>query len=296
MSHANRLAHTNRSVYVNRLACAPGTKEHFDQTGTCYNDKMLIKMIKSFNKLNPSDQINIDQIRNESSGGGNLTQKLWKNLKSRVKDCPNEWCWLNKKFVKRIKDPKLHMFTFKPKIPKGKDTWLSTIDIERVMDQFQEYDPTFKFLGAVPIDFETAPHYKHTFQNMNLDDLKRQGFTKIAIVLNTDPHDEPGAHWISCFIDTKLREFQFFDSLGKRAPKQVTEWFKRLNADQDPKYYFVWNDTPHQLENNECGVYSLNFIIHRLLGVPFKQYVKNVHRDAQMNQQRNIIFLPAKYQ
>jgi hypothetical protein len=37
---------------------------------------------------------------------------------------------------------------------KNKYEWLSSVDIESVMDQYEEKYPEFKFLGPTPIDFD----------------------------------------------------------------------------------------------------------------------------------------------
>lgn len=260
-------------------------KKNFKNIGSCYSSDALKKMAISYNKLNPHDPIMVDVA----------PMKLWNQIKSKVKNCSNEWCWLDQDFVKKIHDENIKKYTFKPKIPRGKDTWLSTSDINKVMEQFEKVDPSFIFLGAVPIDFETAPFYKESFAKLLLNDLESKGINKIGIVFNMDPHYKSGSHWAAAFIDSSLREFQYFDSLGKKPHKRVRKWFTNLNKYEDPKYYLVWNDSQHQLENNECGVYSLNFIIHRLLGVPFKKIVANVIRDTRMNKQRKIIFLPNQY-
>ena len=48
--------------------------------------------------------------------------------------------------------------SFKPYQPdkweKNPNTWLSTIDINRVMEQYEDAYPNFQYLGANPIDFD----------------------------------------------------------------------------------------------------------------------------------------------
>ena len=43
---------------------------------------------------------------------------------------------------------------FRPEGPQGKFEWLSTIDINQVLKQYEEKYADFLFLGAVPIDFD----------------------------------------------------------------------------------------------------------------------------------------------
>ena len=42
---------------------------------------------------------------------------------------------------------------FRPEGPQGRFEWLSTLDINKVLYQYEEKYPDFKFLGAVPLDF-----------------------------------------------------------------------------------------------------------------------------------------------
>ena len=44
---------------------------------------------------------------------------------------------------------------------------------------------------------------------------------KLGIILNTDPHNKSGEHWISMFVNIKKRFIVYFDSNGNEAPKQV---------------------------------------------------------------------------
>mgnify|MGYP006897233767 CR=1 FL=1 len=60
-------------------------------------------------------------------------------------------------FVTKLHDPEIKDNTFRPKGPQGKFEWLSTVDINKVMEQYHHSHPDFKFLGAVPIDFDDLP-------------------------------------------------------------------------------------------------------------------------------------------
>ena len=61
--------------------------------------------------------------------------------------------------------------TFRPKTPKSwyknNTEWLSTIDIEKVLNQYEDLYPDFQFIGAVPIDFD----YKFSIGRCVIDEL-----------------------------------------------------------------------------------------------------------------------------
>lgn len=51
-----------------------------------------------------------------------------------------------------------------------------------------------------------------------------------------------------------------------------------------------YNHIQHQLDNSECGVYSINFIINLVEGKTFEDIIKNVVRDDDMNENRKLFF------
>ena len=74
----------------------------------------------------------------------NKTKKqLWYSIYKRLKYiCPSEYCWIDLDFIQNIPDTnlreKLQFFTFKPKITRTQNSWLSTQDINNVLQQYQE--------------------------------------------------------------------------------------------------------------------------------------------------------------
>jgi hypothetical protein len=53
-----------------------------------------------------------------------------------------------------------------------------------------------------------------------------------------------------------------------------------------------YNTIKHQLQNNECGVYAIYFMLQRLLGKDFNEIIQNIVRDKEMNHFRQYIFRP----
>jgi hypothetical protein len=134
---------------------------------------------------------------------------------------------------------------------------------------------------------------------MSLTKHYKNGIKKIGIVYNTDPSTKEGEHWISSIIDLEginrnrllnMNEFKnvknikrskerkklekiedetihgmyFFDSVSDPAPKQVKKLYKRLKTqagELGKNLHFFQNDVPHQLGNNECGIYSITLFI-----------------------------------
>ena len=110
-----------------------------------------------------------------------------------------------------------------PKIwEKNKNTWLNSLDIARVMKQFEEAYDIFRFLGPSPIDYATIKNNMCVYPeicNLNINVMKQKGITCVGIIFNTDYHYESGSHWVCVYIDITKNIFFFFDSTGDEPQK-----------------------------------------------------------------------------
>jgi hypothetical protein len=214
-------------------------------------------------------------------------RQLWYSIYKRLnKICKHEFCWVALDFIKLISDPylreKLKYFTFKPQMTKQRYSWISTTDINKVLQQYQDFDKTFKFIGALPSDFYNYVHLKYH----EIPWYKRVGF-----VFNLDTHDKPGSHWVSMLIDNTTKTIEYFDSIGKPPNKYINK-FIAIIAQMLPHHKVRINNITHQLQNSECGIYAMYFIIQRLMGKTFDHIKSHVIRDKQMNKFRDYIFTP----
>ena len=262
------------------MHCAPHSK---NKPYTCFSDKALVKIAKKINE-ETQDKIDLYNIKD--------TKVLHNEIKKKLSHtCKTEWCWIEQDFIYNIRNDK-DFDVFKPERPKGKKEWLSTIDIDDVLNQYVKLYPDFYYYGALPIDFQEI--------NMELSKIKlkshiNDGIYKIGIVFNHDKHNEPGSHWVAMFIDIDNESIEYFDSAADPPPIEIKR-FMKLCKDQEKecgcKFTLRVNKKQHQYKDTECGVYSLNFIIQRLKGHSFKQIVNNVIRDERMNKKRSIYFRP----
>jgi hypothetical protein len=96
------------------------------------------------------------------------------------------------------------------------------------------------------------------------------GKTKLGIVFNLDKHGQGGSHWISMYVDLDDNYMFFMDSAGDPVPKQVDVLAKRIikqGLELSPKKHIHYHENcpmEHQYSDNECGMYSLYFIITML--------------------------------
>jgi len=270
--------------------CAPSNNK---KDYTCYSDSSLIKMKNLWNARHPDHKIQTDS-----------PYEIWSQLRSNMSDvCDTETCWLKQQFIANDVDKELSSYTFTPKSPKSwtknPTEWLSSVDIENVMKQYEKTYKCFDFLGPSPIDFDTSVMYgKCVWEELCNFDLKKhvsKGKHKIGIIFNTDPHYKSGSHWISLFINTKKGFIFFFDSNGDPAPKEIVVLCNRvIQQAKDMGLDLQFNQNApleHQYENTECGMYSLYFIISLMMDTHDPTYfMKHRITDNMMKQMRYKFF------
>jgi hypothetical protein len=216
--------------------------------------------------------------------------------------CQKEECWLSqlkdKTLVEKIKE-----YIFAPKQPKewskNPNEWLSNYDIFNVARQYEMTYPEFEFIGPTTIDFDTKAKdlggncVEAKLCQFSLLDQKKKGKTRFGVVFNLDRHDQSGSHWVSLFIDIGARIIFFFDSAAGGVPNEVRVFIDRVveqGSQIGVKFRVYDNGTfQHQYGNNECGMYSLFFIITMLTGVlPDSTEVLSVKQRINLFLQKKI--------
>lgn len=276
-----------RKKYAN---CGAGYSR---KRGTCYPDNSLLKMKEFWNLSYPTNK-----IKSSSAGG------IWKQLSHKMNNtCEKENCWLEQPFMRGKIDKEMYDL-FAPKQPKSwkkqPNEWLTNVDIENVLKQYEKKYKCFKFLGPFPIDFDTSLGMSCVSDEMCKFDLKyyiNKKKHKIGFVFNTDTHDKDGEHWISLFINIKTGEIFFFDSAGDKIKPQIQDFVYRViqqGKQITPSIHFKFDENApftHQRSTTECGMYSLYFLINMLQDKINKKTLKTTRiPDSKMLEYRNIYF------
>jgi hypothetical protein len=273
--------------------CSPKDKYSINKF-SCYTDESLIKLRDKWNARHPDSKIN-----------SNDALEIHDMLNAKLKNvCNKESCWLKQsshfgEISRDLKD------SFAPESPaewkKNPNEWLSSVDIIKVMKQYEKAYKCFDFIGPSPIDFNKHKLYGECVWeelcNFNLKDEIDKGKFKIGIILNTDPHYKPGQHWVSMFINIKKGIIFYFDSTGDPAPPEIVEFVEKIKKQGNslrPKIKFKYDSSEgfeHQNGNTECGIYSLYFIVQMLQDKLTTQYLKT-HRikDEYVNKFRKVYF------
>lgn len=245
-----------------KAKCSPTAT---DNSFSCYSDKALEKIKHFWNARHPDAKIT---AKNDKD--------IWSALKENMSDvCESEMCWLRQQFMNTEFKSELLNYTFAPLAPKSwnkkPDEWLTSVDIEAVMKQYEYKHKNFLFIGPTPIDFDKQMLYNQCVWDelckFNLKKLLGKGKTKIGIVFNVDPHNLDGSHWISMFIDINKKYIFFFDSVGDKPPKEITTLIERIKKqakDLGINLKTIINKKAHQRGDTECGIYSLYLIIQLL--------------------------------
>jgi len=283
----------NKTIKLKKINCSPKPKNEMNDF-TCYTNSDLTKLRDLWNARHPDIKINSNSPKEIHRL---LTEKL-----SNV--CNKESCWLRQKgdFGPVSSDM---ADSFAPESPiewkNNPNEWLSSEDIMKVMRQYEKAYKCFDFIGPSPIDFDTQQLYGECVWeelcNFNLKDQIKQGKTKIGIIFNTDPHNKPGQHWISMFINIKKKTIFFFDSTGDKPLPQIMALVNRIKeqgVQLKRKINFKFNSNEgveHQYGNTECGIYSLYFIVHMLEDKMTGHYLKtHILKDNYMEKFRNVYF------
>ena len=196
-----------------------------------------------------------------------------------------------------------HPHAFRPSAPHswvGKpNTWLSNVDIDAVLFQYEEVDPTFAFMGTFPLDFSTARKGNGTcmFNNMCTFAVAQlpPHKTKFAMVINTDSHDKSGRHWIALFCRLNEGIF-FFDSYGHKPPVAVARFMANVARDMhrsNPNFHVAHNTRGIQKLHSECGVFCVVFVVRMLDdNVSFDRLCRTMEDDGDIQMLRKIMWNP----
>jgi hypothetical protein len=281
--------------------CSPALKRRNGET--CLPTSTIHELIRVWNKQFPRHQITMRNVTRRRGSGGSGIGQLYKMLRAAMRSvyqCDTEYC-LVKKLPMADGTRKNMLSYFRPEKPalwdKKPTQWLDSFNIEDVMNQYEQANPEFEFIGPVPIDFDSPAGafgrcVVDELCKLDLGDLRAKGKRKIGIIFNLDPHDQPGSHWVCAFIDLDASAAYYFDSYGFKPEREINTLLTRMHSQGIKNIYF--NDIRHQRKDSECGMYCLFTIICLLHGRSFYDIATHVVDDDTMNSFRDILFAEEK--
>ena len=107
-----------------------------------------------------------------------------------------------------------------------------------------------------------------------------------AYIVNTDPHDEPGRHWIAIWTEGNVSEI--LDSYGLSLEVYGTtdpllEWLSRHF-----KYQLHNGQSLQSLFSQSCGDYALMYLIDRAEGRSMQQFLNRFKKNDYVNNDRKV--------
>ncbi len=272
------------------LNCAPKNNDELLKF-TCYTADSLHKLKAVWNVRHPDSTIDT----NDPKG-------IWDKLRSFMADtCNSEACWLRHQCIKHDVDYSQLLDNFAPKAPnlwrKKPTEWLTSVDIQTVMRQWEKAFKCFEFIGPSPIDYDQHKMFDECVWEelckFSLKRYKKRGKNKIGVIFNLDPHYKGGSHWVALYVDLKGMRVYYFDSYGEKIPRRIMKFVKTVQEQSQrfgQRYSFEENKRRHQYSESECGMYCLFFITRMLLDVPFSFFQNNKISDKYMKHLRKIYF------
>ena len=282
--------------------CAPsrvGTFKHFN---TCLTFPELRTLAIAYNKAvymmakktNSSHHEHSDIIMKAIPLAKFKTfRALYNALYERFKPVCGEQtdhCWIEQDIFKTNYENGLYRAMSGHFRPVMKTSWLrnrrellDTFDILKVMKQYEEVFPDFAFCGVFPIDFmhQNANSGECVVGRICHFDLKnylRRGIKHMGVVLNFDPHDQPGSHWVAVYANVDDNDprygFFYYDSYGGNEPQEVRAFYEYIERQfralamesayssySHKPFTFQRNMDRHQYKDTECGMFSMHFLV-----------------------------------
>ena len=107
-----------------------------------------------------------------------------------------------------------------------------------------------------------------------------------AYIVNTDPHDEPGRHWIAMWSEGNVCEIMdsyglSLDVYGTTSP--IVEWLNRHF-----KYQMHNGQSLQSLFSQSCGDYALMYLIDRAEGRSMQDFLNRFKRNDYVNNDHKV--------
>lgn len=90
-----------------------------------------------------------------------------------------------------------------------------------------------------------------------LDELPKQPKYPSALIVNTEPRNQPGEHWLALYY-SKSGVCDFFDSYG-----QPPSFYNLESYIDSTSNIWNWNKRRLQGDSNYCGYYAILFLLYR---------------------------------
>jgi len=267
---------------------------------SCFSLEALKHIAKSYNASGRTPPLPVTGTK----------ASLWKAILERLNGVcgTDEVCWLEQPWMDHSDAQQKKREFFRPPQPRSwsakPNEWLNNLDIQRVMEQYSDADPSFRFMGVFPVDFGSVIMGRCVSEQLcrlDVGALKRRGVKHMGAIFNLDRHDQPGSHWVGLYANWDVSAGKtnpnygvyFYDSVGTSPPHEISAFMRSIREQvASPKFKVHVSRAEHQYGNTECGIFSMFFVIRCLKGYSFKEIVASNFKDNDVHKLRSILFRP----
>lgn len=200
---------------------------------------------------------------------------------------------------------------FKPLGPTDNELYNNFV-INNAMAALHGTYNNFRNYDCELVDFMKHQGERTTNLSSDLNDLPnkldmyfgdKRGYDCFGCVLNTLTRDKihTVGHWVALFGDFRNEKctIEYYNSSGNPAKKDVEEWCKQLAEKivyehERPCLFLNVSNVESQTGGTECGIYALNYIVSRVIGIPYKEFRKKKIPDDVVNKARKFLFIEEK--
>lgn len=130
---------------------------------------------------------------------------------------------------------------------------------------------------------KAVPSFRGTFPCDSIPNFKRR---PVALIVNTDPHYEPGEHWVAIILKTN-RKAVYFDPLGFPPLIPSIQNYIAIHASSGFKYSSTTLQVPTGVA---CGYWCIAFIMHTSRGGSLVEFLHSFRgrsgRELQENDEK----------
>ena len=130
------------------------------------------------------------------------------------------------------------------------------------------------------------------YQVLAIDELKNSEIKQYpcSFIVNLDPSTQPGSHWVAIYLDECVLtgcSAEYFCSFASDIPPEIKSFFCN-NCGYNG--IVVASILPFQDPTiPSCGLWALDYILHKSWGVPTKKYIKRFKQSDYVANEKKLI-------
>lgn len=189
---------------------------------------------------------------------------------------------------------------FKVPAPQGNKLF-NNFNENLILKQLHNVVPTFRDFECVLMDFHKFDGPLASIAEPNSDFIQKVcngeilTFGTIPNTLVSSGDTSKVGHWVALFGDFRGDKWtvEYYNSSGSNAPAGMWTWMQKLASSISESCGHECiavnaSNVASQRGPTECGIYSMHYLICRLIGIDYKEFRKNRIPDGEINKLRKL--------